>query len=113
MSDNRIRPNTLCWLLRCDHDPAWVGRVVTAVREVRAGQVRDSRGQTGVASCWVVCAPWLPPCPYGAAWAVEARHLQPIVDPDADLSEPASDPLHADLVERLTVTRAVVQPEGC
>lgn len=105
MKPTRITPGTLCWLVRCDYEPSWVGRVVTAVRFVESRRVIHQGRQFFIQAVWELSAPWMPPGPFGLKWSAPASYLRPIIDPDADLSEPAADPMHEDLVDRLRFTR--------
>lgn len=100
----RIKPGLLCIIVGTGH-PEYDGRLVTTIRYLgrfeRPFPVGIERcgflwlRQRVVCDVAVVADAWL----VGARsmdgeLVVQAHCLRPIVDPDADLSEPAADPLH-------------------
>lgn len=73
-----IRPGIPCWIVRCDWDPQWVGRVVLTGRRVRMPEIPQLDGQ------WEIFAHWLPswtPC-----WYARSACLKPMYGPDVELA---------------------------
>lgn len=100
-----IRPGIYCWIVRSTSWPEFIGRIVYVERRVENAPCKDPViDRRFIQSGWVCTAAWLPPARRG--WVFPSRCLRPIHGPDIDLSEPAADLLHDDLVERLTMTRA-------
>lgn len=84
-----IGPGVLCRLLHCDHNPEWVGRIVTAMSrpEEDYGITIDGVVERGLYV--YVDAPWMsaPPGTRYRYWSCQKSWLQPIAGPglvDAD-----------------------------
>jgi len=88
-----IKPDMLCWIIRCQTDPKWIGRVVKTVAWSDERQV------------WAVTADWLPPPPWGIYWTAKSSSLKPLHDPDLDVTD-RTDALHDNLLEFLATRYA-------
>ncbi len=104
---SQIKPGMLCWVVRAEGRPEFVGRVVTAVR-FHYGVMSHSllHGRRAI-DAWEVSAPWLPAAPHGIGWLKRAADLKPIHDPDLD-TENQNDCMDMNLLAVLPFTREAV-----
>ena len=76
-----IKPGVLCYLIRSEERPEWVGRVVTALDAPRERKALHRDGTLVVGLGVAIEAPWLPPRKEGQLWVVDPDRLRPIAGP--------------------------------